>query len=37
MEKGEIKEVGSHSELLIHGGIYARLYAEQFRAELSPA
>ncbi len=37
MEKGEIKEVGCHSELLIHGGIYARLYAEQFRAELSPA
>lgn len=36
MEKGEIKEVGSHTELLEHGGIYARLYAEQFRAELEP-
>jgi subfamily B ATP-binding cassette protein MsbA len=35
MEKGEIKEVGSHTELLAHGGIYARLYAEQFRAELT--
>lgn len=36
MEKGVIKEVGSHTELLEHGGIYARLYAEQFRAELEP-
>ncbi|MDX1932064.1 MAG: ABC transporter ATP-binding protein [Capsulimonadales bacterium] len=34
MEKGEIKEMGSHRELLAEGGIYARLYAEQFRAEL---
>lgn len=34
MEKGEVKEAGSHSELIEHGGIYARLYAEQFRAEL---
>lgn len=35
MEKGVIKEVGSHSALLNEGGIYARLYAEQFRAELA--
>jgi subfamily B ATP-binding cassette protein MsbA len=34
MEKGVIKEVGNHAELLATGGIYARLYAEQFRAEL---
>ncbi|MBB6052592.1 ABC transporter ATP-binding protein [Armatimonas rosea] len=34
MELGEIKEMGTHSELLEQGGIYARLYAEQFRAEL---
>jgi ATP-binding cassette, subfamily B, bacterial len=34
MELGEIKEMGSHTELLEQGGIYARLYAEQFRAEL---
>ena len=34
MEKGVIKEVGNHRELLAHGGIYARLYAEQFRVEL---
>ena len=37
MEKGEIKEIGSHSELLECGGIYARLYAEQFRVELEAA
>jgi subfamily B ATP-binding cassette protein MsbA len=37
MEKGEIKEVGSHSQLLAQGGIYARLYAEQFKAELGAA
>lgn len=34
MEKGEIKEIGTHAQLLEHGGIYARLYAEQFRVEL---
>ena len=34
MEKGVIKEVGTHARLLEEGGIYARLYAEQFRAEL---
>ena len=34
MEKGEIKEAGNHAELLESGGIYAKLYAEQFRAEL---
>jgi ATP-binding cassette, subfamily B, bacterial len=37
MEKGEIKEVAGHAELLESGGIYARLYAEQFRAELEAA
>jgi subfamily B ATP-binding cassette protein MsbA len=36
MEKGEVKEVGTHAELLSAEGIYARLYAEQFRAELEP-
>jgi ATP-binding cassette, subfamily B, bacterial len=36
MEKGEIKEIGTHAELLAAEGIYARLYAEQFRAELEP-
>lgn len=37
MEKGVIKEVGNHRELLARGGIYARLYAEQFRVELEAA
>jgi ATP-binding cassette, subfamily B, bacterial len=34
MEKGVVREIGSHAQLLARGGIYARLYAEQFRAEL---
>ena len=34
MEKGNIVELGSHTELLEQGGNYAKLYAEQFRAEL---
>ena len=34
MDKGEIKEAGTHAELLEAGGVYAKLYAEQFRAEL---
>ncbi len=37
MELGEIKEMGTHAQLIEHGGIYARLYAEQFRAELEAA
>ncbi|MFY7951533.1 MAG: ABC transporter ATP-binding protein [Armatimonadaceae bacterium] len=37
MEHGVIRECGSHAELLEKGGIYARLYAEQFRAELESA
>ncbi len=31
MHKGEIRESGTHKELLKQGGIYARLYAMQFR------
>ncbi len=34
MEKGEIREMGTHAELLAQEGIYANLYAEQFRVEL---
>ncbi len=30
LEKGEIAEVGTHSELLARGGIYTRLYSIQF-------
>ena len=32
MEKGRIIERGRHDELLAHGGLYARLYREQFLA-----
>ncbi|MBC7805842.1 MAG: ABC transporter ATP-binding protein [Akkermansiaceae bacterium] len=35
MEKGEVVEMGNHAELLAKGGVYARLYAEQFRVELT--
>ncbi|MBA1149414.1 lipid A export permease/ATP-binding protein MsbA [Ectothiorhodospiraceae bacterium WFHF3C12] len=33
MDQGCIVEVGSHSELLHHGGVYATLYRMQFGAE----
>jgi ATP-binding cassette subfamily B protein len=33
MEHGRIIERGRHDELLAHGGLYARLYREQFLAE----
>lgn len=33
IEKGQIKEEGTHRELIIKGGLYYRLYAEQFRLE----
>jgi ATP-binding cassette subfamily B protein len=33
MERGEIKEVGKHAELLAKGGIYARLYNTQLDHE----
>ena len=31
LEKGEIVQEGTHAELLASGGLYARLYARQFR------
>lgn len=34
MEKGVIKEAGSHSDLLAAGGMYAGLYNQQFRVAL---
>ena len=34
LEKGVVTERGSHAELLAHGGLYARLYREQFRVAL---
>ncbi|MEO8397675.1 MAG: ATP-binding cassette domain-containing protein, partial [Chloroflexota bacterium] len=35
LEKGSIIELGSHNELIAHEGLYARLYAMQFREELT--
>jgi ATP-binding cassette subfamily B protein len=35
-ERGRIVEQGSHAELLERGGLYARLYREQFLAEARP-
>lgn len=32
MDKGRLVEKGAHSELLSKGGLYARLYEEQFKA-----
>jgi ATP-binding cassette, subfamily B, bacterial len=34
MEKGVVKEAGSHQELLAAGGVYAGLYAQQFKVAL---
>jgi subfamily B ATP-binding cassette protein MsbA len=36
MDKGTIKESGSHTELMTKNGIYARLYQMQFGNEASP-
>ncbi|HEY6194000.1 MAG TPA: ABC transporter ATP-binding protein [Candidatus Eisenbacteria bacterium] len=32
LDRGRIVERGTHAELLAHGGLYAKLYEEQFRA-----
>jgi len=30
LDKGEVKEMGNHEELLAHGGFYAKLYEMQY-------
>lgn len=30
MQEGDIKEIGTHNELLAKGGLYAKLYNSQF-------
>jgi ATP-binding cassette subfamily B protein len=37
LEQGTIVESGTHAELLGRGGLYARLYEQQFRAALDEA
>ncbi len=37
MHHGQVRETGTHSELLAQGGIYARLHALQTRFSGSPA
>ncbi len=35
MHKGEIKEMGTHQELLEKGGLYYKLYQLQYKEEIS--
>ena len=35
-DRGRIVERGTHRELIAHGGLYARLYREQFLGEHPP-
>jgi len=35
MDRGQIVERGTHSELLAHNGLYARLYETQFRRKMT--
>ena len=34
LDHGRLVEAGTHAELLARGGLYARLYEQQFRAAL---
>ncbi len=33
LDKGRLVEQGTHAQLLVRGGLYARIYEEQFRAQ----
>ena len=35
LDRGALVESGTHADLLRHGGLYARLYREQFERQLS--
>jgi ATP-binding cassette, subfamily B, multidrug efflux pump len=35
LDKGEIREMGTHEELLAHGGFYSKLYEMQFEKKIS--
>ncbi|RYY66729.1 MAG: ABC transporter ATP-binding protein [Chitinophagaceae bacterium] len=37
LDKGEVKETGTHGELLRHSGFYARLYEMQFERKINSA
>ncbi len=36
LHKGELREQGTHQELLARGGLYRRLYELQYQAEAPP-
>ncbi|HXO74465.1 MAG TPA: multidrug ABC transporter permease, partial [Puia sp.] len=37
LDKGEIREIGTHDELLVKGGFYAKLHEMQFSKQASVA
>jgi ATP-binding cassette subfamily B protein len=37
LDKGEVKEMGTHAELLEHGGHYAKLHKMQFETKAAIA
>jgi len=36
LDRGEVRETGTHAELLQRGGFYARLYEMQFEKKAAP-
>ena len=37
VDRGQLVERGTHQELLAHGGLYAKLYEEQFKRRTATA